>query len=158
MPRSLIERNLANASAPPKLLPRLVQRMIDGETLPLADEPVDEGRSVDPERQILQLLQRRCGTDFGHYKKSTVGRRIRRRAEMAHIDDLATYAAKLAREPDEIDLLSKDLLIGVTSYFRDPEAFSALSEKALPKIMANMSAKRQVRVWAPGCATRSRLC
>ena len=153
MPRSLIERNLANASAPPKLLPRLVQRMIDGETLPLADEPVDEGRSVDPERQILQLLQRRCGTDFGHYKKSTVGRRIRRRAEMAHIDDLATYAAKLAREPDEIDLLSKDLLIGVTSYFRDPEAFSALSEKALPKIMANMSAKRQVRVWAPGCAT-----
>lgn len=153
MPRALIERNLANASAPPRLLPRYVQRILNAQPLPVAGEADEVPTSVDPERRILQLLQRRCGTDFGYYKKSTVGRRIRRRAEMAHINDLATYVAKLEREPDEIDHLSKDLLIGVTAFFRDPEAFSVLSEKVLPKIMASMNARRQVRVWVPGCAT-----
>lgn len=153
MPRALIERNLANASAPPRLLPRYVQRILNSQALPMGGEGEDEPSAVDPERRILQLLQRRCGTDFGYYKKSTVGRRIRRRAEMAHIQDLATYVAKLEREPDEIDHLSKDLLIGVTAFFRDPEAFSVLSEKVLPKTMASMSSRRQVRVWIPGCAT-----
>lgn len=153
MPRALIERNLANASAPPRQLPRYVQRILNAQPLPAAGETEEETSSVDPERRILQLLQRRCGTDFGYYKKSTVGRRIRRRAEMAHINDLATYVAKLEREPDEIDHLSKDLLIGVTSFFRDPEAFSVLSEKVLPKTMASMNSRRQVRVWIPGCAT-----
>jgi PAS domain S-box-containing protein len=152
MPRALIERNLANASAPPQQLPRYVQRILNSQPLPAAGEE-EEPSSVDPERRILQLLQRRCGTDFGYYKKSTVGRRIRRRAEMAHMADLASYVAKLEREPDEIDHLSKDLLIGVSAFFRDPEAFSVLSEKVLPKIMASMNPHRQVRVWVPGCAT-----
>ncbi|NVO14150.1 MAG: PAS domain S-box protein [Rhodoplanes sp.] len=153
MPRSLIERNLASASAPPNALPRLLLRVLSGEAPPFAEEASEHSWSVDPERQIIQLLQRRCGADFGYYKKSTVGRRIRRRAEMAHLDDLAAYVEKLKQEPEEIDLLSKDLLIGVTSFFRDADAFSALSEKALPKIMAAMSPRRPVRVWVPGCAT-----
>ncbi|MEZ5788177.1 MAG: CheR family methyltransferase [Xanthobacteraceae bacterium] len=153
MPRALIERNLANASAPPRLLPRYVERVLNAQSLPTAEETADEPSSINPERRILQLLQRRCGSDFGYYKKSTVGRRIRRRAEMAHINDLATYVVKLEREPDEIDRLSKDLLIGVTAFFRDPEAFSVLSDKVLPKVMASMTSRRQVRVWVPGCAT-----
>ncbi|MFY9992070.1 MAG: CheR family methyltransferase, partial [Rhodoplanes sp.] len=72
---------------------------------------------------------------------------------MAHFDNLAAYAAKLERDPGEIDLLSKDLLIGVTHFFRDPEAFNALAEKVLPRIMADISAQRPLRVWVPGCAT-----
>ncbi len=153
MPRSVIEQNLANGAASPKMLPRLLQRILSGEPLQLADEHEDDAGAGDPERHILQLLQRRCGTDFGHYKKTTIGRRIRRRAEMAHFDNLAAYAAKLEREPDEIDLLSRDLLIGVTSFFRDPEAFNVLAEKLVPRVMANVSAQRPLRVWVPGCAT-----
>ena len=153
MPRSVIERNLANGSAPPKMLSRLLQRILSGEPLPHADECEEQMESGDPERHILQLLQRRCGADFGHYKKATVGRRIRRRAEMTHFDNLAAYAAKLEREPEEIDLLSKDLLIGVTSFFRDPEAFKVLAEKVLPQIMPNATVQRPLRVWVPGCAT-----
>ncbi|MFY9625358.1 MAG: CheR family methyltransferase [Rhodoplanes sp.] len=152
MPRTVIERNLANGAASPKMLPRMLQRILSGEPLQIADEHEDDAAG-DPERYILQLLQRRCGTDFGHYKKTTVGRRIRRRAEMAHFDNLAAYAAKLERDPGEIDLLSKDLLIGVTHFFRDPEAFNALAEKVLPRIMADISAQRPLRVWVPGCAT-----
>ncbi|MGA8992447.1 MAG: CheR family methyltransferase [Rhodoplanes sp.] len=152
MPRTVIERNLANGAASPKMLPRMLQRILSGEPLQIADEHEDDAAG-DPERHILQLLQRRCGTDFGHYKKTTVGRRIRRRAEMAHFDNLAAYAAKLERDPGEIDLLSKDLLIGVTHFFRDPEAFNALAEKVLPRIMADISAQRPLRVWVPGCAT-----
>ena len=152
MPRTVIERNLANGAASPKMLPRMLQRILSGEPLQIADEHEDDAAG-DPERHILQLLQRRCGTDFGHYKKTTVGRRIRRRAEMAHFDTLAAYAAKLEQEPEEIDLLSKDLLIGVTSFLRDPEAFKVLAEKVVPRIMANVSAQRPLRVWVPGCAT-----
>lgn len=152
MPRTVIERNLANGVASPKMLPRMLQRILSGEPLQVADEHEDDAAG-DPERHILQLLQRRCGTDFGHYKKTTVGRRIRRRAEMAHFDTLAAYAAKLEQEPEEIDRLSKDLLIGVTSFFRDPEAFNVLAEKVVPRIMANVSAQRPLRVWVPGCAT-----
>ena len=152
MPRTVIERNLANGAASPKMLPRMLQRILSGEPLQIADEHEDDAAG-DPERHILQLLQRRCGTDFGHYKKTTVGRRIRRRAEMAHFDNLAAYAAKLERDPGEIDLLSKDLLIGVTHFFRDPEAFNVLAEKVLPRIMADISAQRPLRVWVPGCAT-----
>lgn len=152
MPRSVIERNLANGAASPKMLPRMLQRILSGEPLQAADEHEDDAAG-DPERHILQLLQRRCGTDFGHYKKTTVGRRIRRRAEMAHFDTLAAYAAKLEREPEEIDLLSKDLLIGVTSFFRDPDAFKVMADKVVPRIIANVSAQRPLRVWVPGCAT-----
>jgi two-component system CheB/CheR fusion protein len=153
MPRAIIERNLANASAPPKILPHLVQRALNGEMLPVAEEADEEPRSVDPERRIIQLLQRRCGIDFGHYKRSTVGRRIRRRAEIARINDLGAYAAKLEGDPCEVDLLSKDLFIGVTSFFRDSEAFERLAAEALPNLMAQMSPERPLRVWVPGCAT-----
>ena len=153
MPRTVIERNLANGAASPKMLPRMLQRILSGEPLPHPDGHEEDAGAGDPERHILKLLQRRCGTDFGHYKKTTVGRRIRRRAEMAHFDNLAAYAAKLERDPGEIDLLSKDLLIGVTSFFRDPAAFNTLAEKVLPRIMADISAQRPPRVWVPGCAT-----
>ncbi len=153
MPRSILERNLATASAVPAALAEIIQRLASGLPIPTDEAGGDEDLGLDPETVILRLLQRRCGTDFGYYKMSTVGRRIRRRAEMARLDNLAEYAAKLKAEPDEIDLLTKDLLIGVTAFFRDPEAFEAVEDKVLPSIVSEMGPGRQIRVWVPGCAT-----
>ncbi|MCB1505155.1 MAG: PAS domain S-box protein [Hyphomicrobiaceae bacterium] len=153
MPRSIIDRNLANAVASPIGLAELINRLASGQSLPGEDEELEDGRPLDPETIIVRLLQRRCGTDFGYYKTSTVGRRIRRRAEMARIDNLADYANLLRNTPEELDLLTKDLLIGVTQFFRDPEAFHALQEDVIQPLGPSLGGHEQFRVWIPGCAT-----
>ena len=153
MPRSIVERNLASAIGEPAELAKLVSNLVSSGTLPEQTENGFRNDISDPEIEIIRLLQRRCGTDFGYYKMSTVGRRIRRRAEIASLDNLGEYAAFLKEHPDEVDLLIKDLLIGVTAFFRDPEAFAALKQKALRTIASSMNSTRQFRVWVPGCAT-----
>lgn len=153
MPRTIVERNLASAIASPIGLAEYVHRLSEGRALPGDDDDIEDGTPLDPESIILRLLQRRCGTDFGYYKMSTVGRRIRRRAEMARMSDLADYVAMLRKAPEELDLLTKDLLIGVTEFFRDPEAFEALRENALAPLATALGSADQFRVWIPGCAT-----
>lgn len=153
MPRTIVERNLASAVASPIGLAEYVHRLAEGRALPGDDDDTEDGTPLDPETIILRLLQRRCGTDFGYYKMSTVGRRIRRRAEMARMRDLADYVTMLRKVPEEIDLLTKDLLIGVTEFFRDPEAFEALRKDAIGPLAETLGGADQFRVWIPGCAT-----
>lgn len=153
MPRAIVERNLATAVASPIGLADYIHRLVDGRSLPADDDETENGTQLDPETTIIRLLQRRCGTDFGYYKMSTVGRRIRRRAEMARMNDLADYASLLRKAPEELDLLTKDLLIGVTEFFRDPEAFDALRDNALMPLGPRLGSSDQFRVWIPGCAT-----
>ncbi|MGE0856662.1 MAG: chemotaxis protein CheB, partial [Hyphomicrobiaceae bacterium] len=153
MPRSIIERNLASAVASPSGLAMIVHRLATGEAIAVEEEDTEDGRPLDPETIILRLLQRRCGTDFGYYKISTVGRRIRRRAELARVENLAKYVEMLRKTPEELDRLTKDLLIGVTEFFRDPEAFVSLQEHVITPIAEVLGGAEQFRVWVPGCAT-----
>ena len=103
--------------------------------------------------KIVQVLRSRTGHDFSLYKKSTVGRRVERRMAVHGIDGVAAYAHYLHDHPDEVQLLFKELLINVTSFFRDPEAFAALKKDVLPALFAGKPEKYVFRVWAPGCAT-----
>jgi two-component system CheB/CheR fusion protein len=103
--------------------------------------------------EICQVLFSRTGHDFSQYKPSTLVRRIERRMQVRSLDGAASYAAHLAADPQESDLLLRELLIGVTSFFRAPDAFAALAEQVIAPWAAGRSASERVRIWVPGCAT-----
>lgn len=103
--------------------------------------------------RILMLLRSGTGHDFSLYKKSTIGRRIERRMSQHNLEDTEVYARYLKEHPAEIHLLFKELLINVTSFFRDTEAFVALKHDILPLLMKNKPEDYVFRVWVAGCAT-----
>ena len=98
-------------------------------------------------------MRSQTGHDFSHYKQNTVFRRIERRMAVNRITELSRYVRYLQEQPGEADNLFKDLLIGVTNFFRDKEAFSVLRAEAIPKLFENRSSNRPIRIWVPGCAT-----
>ncbi len=103
--------------------------------------------------RILALIRSRGGRDFTAYKRDLLLRRIERRMELTHIETLAAYERLLGESDEEVQALWRDWLIGVTGFFRDPEAFRALSESGLPPLLAKRPANHRFRVWVPGCAT-----
>ncbi len=103
--------------------------------------------------RILMQLRSVTGHDFSQYKKSTINRRIERRMSMHDLDSQEVYARYLKQHPDEIAKLFKELLINVTSFFRDPEAFIALKQDILPLLFADKPEDYVFRVWVAGCAT-----
>ena len=102
---------------------------------------------------ICAVLNSRLGRDFGQYKSSTLMRRVRRRMQVLHIEDPNEYIDQLRKLPNEPDLLFREILIGVTRFFRDPAMFEALAETVLPELIANGAADEPIRVWVAGCAT-----
>jgi two-component system CheB/CheR fusion protein len=119
--------------------------------------PETETALEDDERstltKIFSTLYNVTGLDFSNYKRSTVLRRLERRLQLCGVRTLGAYLERLQTEPDEVQALRKDLLISVTSFFRDPEAFEALAETVIPALFEDKSAADQVRVWVPGTAT-----
>ncbi len=103
--------------------------------------------------RILMQLRTSTGHDFSLYKKSTITRRIQRRMSQHSIEDTETYARFLKEHPSEIGSLFKELLINVTNFFRDPEAFVTLKQEILPPLLANKGDDYVFRVWVAGCAT-----
>jgi two-component system CheB/CheR fusion protein len=103
--------------------------------------------------EIFRLLHARTGHDFSEYKDRTFQRRVQRRMQVLHAADLAEYVARLRTQPDEVSALFRDLLIGVTDFFRDPAAFRALETLVIPKLVEGKGADDEVRVWVAGCST-----
>lgn len=103
--------------------------------------------------RIYTLLRRRTGHDFSRYKGSTFIRRVQRRMQVVQFASVEDYIRLLRKDPREIDLLFRDLLIGVTHFFRDRRAFAALAADVIPKLVENRGAGDHIRVWVPGCAT-----
>ena len=103
--------------------------------------------------EICSILGRKTGHDFSRYKRSTLVRRIRRRMVELHEASVAGYVERMRQDDKEADQLFSDLLIRVTHFFRDPEAFEALGRKVIPKLFDQKERDGQVRVWVPGCAT-----
>ena len=104
-------------------------------------------------RKIFALVRSAAGVDFTHYKHSTIQRRITRRLLLLKIDDLESYASYLGTHPEEAQALLADILIHVTSFFRDPAAYEALKTGVLPKYMENWDPGVPFRVWVPGCSS-----
>jgi two-component system CheB/CheR fusion protein len=150
MPMWVIDAKLADAIATPQQLPaKILTYLATGQL----DRDEEEALSTPPLTQILNIVHERIGTDFSDYKLSTVERRVRRRAEMTGDQDLSKYINRLNEDSGEIDALYNDLLIEVTTFFRDKEAFKRLEFDIIPRIAKSMSLDRQARVWVPGCAS-----
>jgi len=111
------------------------------------------GVSSSEMEPILALIRVRGGHDFSAYKRDTLLRRVERRMSFHRIERLADYARYLEGSDEEIDALWRDWLIGVSGFFRDPEAFQTLAESGLPPLLAARAGDRPLRVWVPGCAT-----
>lgn len=151
MPRSAISTGLVDFVLAPEKMP---DRLIAYVTHSPAYKP-PEGAEVMPEdgnivQKILILVRSRTHHDFSHYKKSTIIRRIERRMAVHQLVRKQDYLRFLQDDMLEVKTLFKELLIGVTNFFRDPDAFEALQKKILPKILGG---DNHVRVWVPACST-----
>ncbi|PQJ26959.1 hypothetical protein BSZ35_18745 [Salinibacter sp. 10B] len=120
--------------------------------LPESVESLDED-GLSTLQKIFSRLYTETGHDFSNYKRSTILRRLERRLQINSLPSLEDYLRHLREDEGEMKALYRDLLISVTSFFRDPEAFQALEKKVIPKLFEDKSAGDQVRVWVPGCAT-----
>ena len=110
-------------------------------------------RSEDALKKIFLLLRAQTGHDFSQYKQNTIVRRVERRMAVHQIERLDEYVRYLQQTPADVEALFRDLLIGVTSFFRDPDAFRAFQEQAIPRFFADKPTGASIRVWVPGCST-----
>ncbi len=115
--------------------------------------PVPPPKVEESLQKIFILLRAQTSHDFSQYKANTVNRRIERRMAVHQIGELGAYVRFLQQNPPEVEALFRDLLIGVTSFFRDPEAFVALEKRIIPQLFAGKSPEAEIRVWVPGCST-----
>jgi two-component system, chemotaxis family, CheB/CheR fusion protein len=153
MPRAAQEAGIAAVLLAPREMPRALvehasRRAAAGPASPPVPPERPEGIEV-----VYGMLQEEFGIDFTHYKPSTVTRRIERRLALARSQSLPDYLDRLRGERAELDALYRDLLIGVTSFFRDPAAFEVLERSILPGLLARASAEAPLRLWVAGCAT-----
>lgn len=102
---------------------------------------------------ISVLLRKATGHDFSGYKHNTLVRRIQRRMQVLRIDTVPEFIERLRKDSREVELLFREFLIGVTQFFRDPQAFAALETAVIPKLIENKGADAQIRIWVPACAT-----
>ncbi len=154
MPRSAIDAGLADHILRVEEIPQELLSYVEQPYLKPPGKLQTEGKQfAGYVQKVLMLIRSVTGRDFTGYKKSTIHRRIRRRMAVHKIEHVADYHRYLQENQAEIYRLFKELLILVTSFFRDPAAFEVLVTKVIPLILANHRDRSQVRVWVPGCAT-----
>lgn len=155
MPRSAISTDCCHYILPPERMPQVIlENSHEGSTLPNPHSGHGDGEDVGSEGEmgpIIHALYKAYGIDFSLYKEATVYRRIQRRMSFLNMRDPLTYGDYLVENESEVDSLYRDLLIGVTEFFRDPEVFEYLEGEVLPKIVNE--AGKEIRIWITGCAT-----
>ncbi len=156
MPSSAIATGNVDIVAPVENMAEHLVRLAAGSPLPVVpddDKENQEVRTLNAARKtICAILKKQTHHDFSGYKPSTFLRRVGRRMQVLHLRDIEDFIAVLRRDPDEAQALFRDLLINVTNFFRDTEAFDAL-EAHIPRLLDGKGADDTVRVWVPGCAT-----
>jgi two-component system, chemotaxis family, CheB/CheR fusion protein len=155
MPKSAIAAGCADIVAPAGELPGRILAyvaQVPDPAIAVTDDTQAPAVAA-PLQQIVSLLQRQTRHDFSLYKPSTLHRRIERRMAIHGIPTLPLYVEFLQRNDQEIDLLFKELLIGVTHFFRDPAVWDYLANVALPELLARRSEEPKLRAWSVGCST-----
>jgi two-component system CheB/CheR fusion protein len=154
MPRSAIATGLVDFVLPVGKIPEILAgHAVERQTAsPRPDGPTD-GDVPDWVGAIVDLLRTRTAHDFTSYKPGTLQRRIERRMAAAGITDGPRYLDSLRHDPDQLGLLAKDVLINVTGFFRDPEAFELLAGRIVPDLVRRHEPGRPLRIWIAGCST-----
>jgi len=159
MPNSAIAANCVDIIAPPgdlpaRILAYIAQAPAPGGSDQLSVAPgVEAAQESTPLQRIFHLLQQRTRHDFSLYKHSTLHRRMERRMAVHEIATLADYADFLERNPQETDLLFKEVLIGVTHFFRDAQVWQYLADITLPELLMRQHVGQHLRAWVVGCST-----
>ncbi len=153
MPRSVIDAGLADVVAGAEELPGKMLAYLERPPPFTCTEGVQEEKTRSSLEKVVILLRAHTGNDFSFYKRNTLNRRIERRMGIHQIARMADYVRFLQENSQELDLLFKELLIGVTNFFRDPAAWEHLSEHALPALLLSRSSGQALRAWVPGCST-----
>src|SRR6266536_1252489 len=118
------------------------------------EAPVAGAPETDPEfRVLLEEVRARYNFDLREYKEGSLARRIRHRMAQAHVDSFAAYRRHLDENPDEHVELFNTILINVTGFFRDPDAWAALADDVIPRIIAEAEDSRSLRIWCAGCSS-----
>lgn len=154
MPRSAIATGLVDWELPPAKMPAQLIAYVNhafGSLPRLPDRPAPKAESAL--KKIFIILRAQTGHDFSQYKPSSIHRRILRRMSVHQIEALDGYVKFLQQTPTEVDALFRDLLIGVTNFFRDQDAFAVLEEQIVPRLFAEKPAGGVIRVWSTGCST-----
>jgi two-component system CheB/CheR fusion protein len=154
MPQNAIATGLVDLVLPAAEIPAAIAAFCERISIDDGDRAPGSA-SDDPEalRDVLSLLLVHTGHDFSSYKNATLRRRIERRMNLRGIASLLAYSRMIRQEPEEAVSLMKELLISVTSFFRDPGAWSLIEQRVIPRLFENKGAQDQVRVWVPGCAS-----
>lgn len=155
MPRNAIAASqvdyvLAPARMPEKII-AYVARISKNSPLQVVSGPIPT--DANAMKKIFSLLQTRTGHDFSFYKPNTIFRRIHRRMAIGQFETIESYLDYLHQTPAEVEVLFHDLLIKVTNFFRDPDAFDALAHQVIPRLFDGKSEGDMIRVWVPGCST-----
>ncbi|HTH60860.1 MAG TPA: CheR family methyltransferase [Paraburkholderia sp.] len=160
MPRASIDTGMVDFVLPVGEMPqRLAELWSNARAIRLPDQPPDGTADSSAEateralREIMLILRTRTSHDFRHYKRATVLRRIERRLQVNALADLHQYRDFLHVHPEETTALLQDMLISVTNYFRDREAYDALRDEVLPLLFKNRTNDDPIRIWSAGCAT-----
>lgn len=152
MPRNAINSVLVDRVAPAHELPLNLINFRNYLPIikPAPEVEVDDKNSLE---KIITLLRTQTGNDFSLYKKNTLYRRIERRMGVHQINKIASYVGFLKENPKEIEILFKELMIGVTNFFRDPLVWEKLKELVIPDLIAGLPEGSIVRAWVAGCST-----
>ncbi len=152
MPRSAIESVVVDLVASPSVLPKMIMDFV--KHIPAEKPGLTNGNiNTSSFEKIIILLRTNTGNDFSMYKKNTIYRRIERRMAIHRIDKISSYVHFLQDNPRESDVLFRELLIGVTNFFRDAQVWDKLKESILPEMISNQKEGSTMRAWVPGCST-----
>jgi two-component system CheB/CheR fusion protein len=154
MPRHAIQEARPDAVLPAAEISEMVERYVRNVSSHPPREAQAMGlRQTDRLQPIVELLSERTGYDFNLYRQTTLRRQIERRMGLCHDHDVDAYAVLLSEDPEELETLYNDLLIGVTRFFRDPDAWEVLNQQVLKPLVAATENDPAIRVWCPGCAS-----
>jgi len=151
MPLSCIDAGLADVVAPASDLP---YEIINSFTmLAVSFNKMSEIKHPSPMEKVIIILRSQTGHDFSQYKQNSISRRVERRMVVHQIYEISQYVRFLQENPQEVNLLFKEILIGVTSFFREPEIWEYLKMEILPAMMKDFPDGGTLRVWTPGCSS-----
>ena len=154
MPRSALATGLVDYELPPAEMPaQLIAYVTHAFGNPPRAASLPTPKTESATKKLFVLLRAQTGHDFSQYKLGTIHRRIERRMAVNQIESMDGYVKYTQQTPGEVEALFRDLLIGVTNFFRDPEAFQALEEQVIAKLFAGDPGGAAARVWVPGCST-----
>lgn len=154
MPQSALDTGLIDYKLSPSDIGKNMGTIIAHKnTASTSPSNIIETESEDTLNKLFFLIRKQVGHDFSNYKRNTIDRRLSRRMNIHHVVNLKDYVNYLEHSPEEVEELYKDLLIGVTSFFRDPVAFKKLEDEIIPLLLEDKPSESTIRIWCAGCST-----